>query len=219
MSGKMIVIDGNDGSGKQTQTELLRNHLVDLGLKVLKLSFPRYEENFFGAELRRVLNDKTLGFGNYDPIVAAVLYAADRWESKPLIMRALERGEFVVCDRYMSSNQIHQGGKISSEKKRLDFLAQLDVLEFGKFKIPRPDVCIYLDVPPAVSEVNMSEKTRDEVEKNPQYIQNSHDSAQWLIGRNPELWIHVKCTTRGLMRTREDIHREVVNKLHERNVL
>jgi dTMP kinase len=215
-NGRLIVIDGNDGSGKQTQSEMLRTYLLNIGKKVLPISFPRYNDTFFGRELRKALDGKYGDFANLDPHLAAIPYAADRWLSKALIHRELEAGVYVLCDRYKSSNDIHQGGKISDDFKREDFLAWLDQMEYGEFKIPKPDALIYLDVPPAVSEANMSEKTRDEVEKNPQYIVNSHRSAQWLIARDPERWIHVRCTVRGLMRSREEIHNEIVFKYQER---
>ena len=211
--GKMLVIDGNDGSGKQTQTDKLRTYLIESGRKVLRISFPRYEDTFFGRELKKALRGDYGNFATLDPHIAAQLYAADRWVSKAQILRELESGVYVICDRYASSNQIHQGGKISDEEKRADFLAWLEQLEYGEYKIPRPDISVYLDVPPAVSLRNMDSKTKDIVETNPDYMENSHKSAQWLIARNPEKWIHVKCTDDGLMRTREEIHAEVVEKL------
>lgn len=215
--GKLIVIDGNDGSGKQTQSEMLRASLLAIGKKVLSLSFPRYEETFFGRELRKALCGEYGDFVNLDPHLAALLYVADRWATKPLIKRALAHGEIVICDRYVSANQIHQGGKIENEVKREDFLVWLDQLEFGEYGLPRPDVCIYLDVPPEVSHRLMSDRTRDQVESNPRYLQNSHASAQWLISRRPDEWIHVNCLdVMGSMRKREDIHSEVMQILRFR---
>ncbi len=216
MPGKMIVFDGNDGSGKQTQAEMLRDSLVAKGRKVLKVSFPRYKETFFGRELARALAGEYGDFLHLDPHLASLLYAADRWASMPEIQRVLASGGYVICDRYASANQIHQGGKILDDKKRAEFLAWLEALEYGEFQIQRPDISIYLDVPPAVSEGLMSEKTRDIVEQNPEYLRNSHKSAQWLIKRNPESWIHIKCTERGMMRSREEIHTEVDHRLYVR---
>jgi dTMP kinase len=132
---------------------------------------------------------------------------------------ALNTGINVVCDRYASANQVHQGGKISDEDRRREFMAWLDKLEFEIFGIPQPDVSIYLDVPPAVSEGNMSDKLRDEVEKNPDYIRNSYKSAQWLMRNYPEKWIHIKCADGDTMRTREEIHQEVLAALRLRHIL
>lgn len=215
--GKLVVIDGNDGSGKATQSEMLRSSLVSIGKKVLPLSFPRYKETFFGRELRKALDGEYGDFVNLDPHLAAIPYVGDRWESKPLMSRALTSGEIVLCDRYVSANQIHQGGKIQDWKKREEFLAWLDQLEFGEFSLPRPDVCIYLDVPPEVSQKLMSDKTRDIVENNPEYLVNSHKSAQWLISNRPDEWVHVHClNSRGEMRERKDIHTEILSHLQNR---
>lgn len=215
--GKMVVIDGNDGSGKATQSEMLQTSLLHMGKKVLPISFPRYEYTFFGKELRKALRGDYGDFVNLDPHLAALLYVADRWVTKPLIKRALTRGEFVICDRYVSANQIHQGGKIEDESKREDFLTWLDQLEFGEYALPRPDVCIYLDVPPEVSQRLMSDRTRDQVESNPNYLVNSHKSAQWLIAKRPEEWIHVHCLDdKGEMRDRKSIHTEILLHLQNR---
>lgn len=214
--GILIVIDGNDGSGKQTQSEMLRSDFVYRGREVLQLSFPRYAETFFGQELAKALQGQYGDFASLDPHLAALLYAADRWASKHLIQRALANGAVVICDRYVSANQIHQGGKIQDEKEREEFLTWLDMLEFGEYSLPRPDISIYLDVPPEVSEQLMSQKTRDVVEKNPLYLRNSHASAQWLIRMRPQEWVHVNCMHNGSLRSRADIHTEVSHWLYEK---
>lgn len=215
--GKLIVIDGNDGSGKHTQAEMLRTSLLAIGKKVLLLSFPRYEDTFFGRELKKALAGEYGDFANLDPHLAALLYVADRWASKKMIQRFLASGGIVICDRYVSANQIHQGGKIQDWSKREDFLAWLDQLEFGEYSLPRPDVSIYLDVPPEVSQKLMDKKTRDIVENNPEYLVNSHKSAQWLIKKRPEDWLHVHClNSEGAMRERKDIHMQILLLLQNR---
>lgn len=219
MRGKLLAIDGNDGSGKHTQAEMLRTALIQRGLGVFLVSFPRYEDSFFGRELRRALDGDFGDFSTLHPHLASLLYAADRWVAKPVMLREMEHGAYVICDRYMSANQIHQGGKIPNKKEREKFLAWLDQMEFGEYKIPRPDISIYLDVPPSVSKKLMSDKTRDIVENNPKYLEDSHRSAQWLIQRDPERWLHVKCTRRGLMRSREEIHTEIMEGLKARSVI
>jgi dTMP kinase len=219
LKGKMFDFDGIDGSGKHTQAEMLRSSLLKMRKKVLLISFPRYEDTFFGRELRKALAGDYGNFVDLDPHLASQLYAADRWASKQTILQALSSGVNVICDRYVSANQIHQGGKLNNPRKRRNFLAWLEQLEYGEYKIPRPDVAIYLDVPPAVSKTLMSDRTRDTVENNPRYLENSHRSAQWLIKEAPDKWLHVKCTKRGLMRTREEIHDEVMSRLRELSLL
>ena len=109
-TGKFIVIDGIDGSGKATQTKLLTNRLKNLGVKVKAIDFPRYYDNFFGKLLGEYLSGVYGDFTQVDPRVASVLYAADRFESSQQIKKWLATGYTVIADRYVSANQIHQGG-------------------------------------------------------------------------------------------------------------
>ncbi len=145
--GKLIVIDGIDGSGKATQVALLKKRLQQEGVRVKTIDFPRYYNNFFGGLIGEYLSGKYGDFIAMDPRVASVLYAADRFESSKEIKKWLDEGYVVLADRYVSANQIHQAGKIDEPKVRKEFLAWLDTMEYEVFQIPRPDLVVYLDVP------------------------------------------------------------------------
>src|SRR3989344_3136842 len=145
--GKLIVIDGTDGSGKATQTELLIKHLQKEGHKVKVVDFPEYYSNFFGAFIGHCLSEQYYNFVKIHPKIASVLYAADRLESKDRIGKWLKDGYLVIANRYASANQIHQGGKIANTKKREAFIKWLAEMEYKVFKISRPDVVFYLNVP------------------------------------------------------------------------
>src|SRR3989344_7972815 len=116
--GKLIVIDGIDGSGKTTQTALLIKRLKRDRQKVKVIRFPQYYNNFFGAFIGHCLKEQYYNFVKTHPKIASVLYAADRNESKEKIEKWLKEGNTVVAARYASSNQIHQGGKVASAEKR-----------------------------------------------------------------------------------------------------
>ena len=150
-NGKLIVIDGSDGSGKATQTKLLMETLRKKGVKVKTLDFPQYENNFFGELIGECLTGACGDFVTLDPRITSVLYAADRFESSEKITKWLDDGNVVILDRYVSANQIHQGGKIFNSRKRKAFLEWLDRMEYDIFKLPRPNKVIYLDVPIATS--------------------------------------------------------------------
>ena len=145
--GKLIVIDGTDGSGKATQVALLSKRLQKEGYKIKNVDFPEYYKNFFGKFIGECLSDEKFNFINTHPKIASVLYAADRFESKQEIEKWLEQGYVVITNRYVSANQIHQGGKIHSAKERKEFLSWLDQMEYSVFKIPKPDVVLYLSLP------------------------------------------------------------------------
>lgn len=201
--GKFIVIDGIDGSGKATQTRLLVEKLKKEGVKVKTIDFPRYEKNFFGGLIGQYLSGIYGDFTQVDPRVASVLYAGDRFESSKEIRKWIDDGYTVVADRYVSANQIHQGGKIDNPKERKEFLAWLDKMEYEVFRIPRPDLVIYLDVPFEVSKEWLKNKIAkrkkkylegrvDVAEENLIYLKNSREAAIDLTKKNKD-WRKIEC--------------------------
>lgn len=217
--GIFIVFEGNDGSGKATQTKLLAERLKKQGTPIEVLSFPSYNQNFFGTLLAECLAGKRGDFVHLDPKIASTLYALDRFEETPRIESALEDGKVVITDRFTSSNQIHQGGKIRDVKERDDFLIWLDGLEHATLHIPRPDVVVYLHVPLETSVALLKEKRekkntamdedgKDVVEEDEAYMRQSHETAEWLSKRQSG-WHTISCAKDGEMRSREDIHEDV----------
>lgn len=209
--GKLIVIDGSDGSGKATQTRLLVKKLRTAGKKVRTLDFPQYDDNFFGDFVHACLHGKYGDFVSIDPYVASVLYAADRFESSERIKEWLAAGDIVVLDRYVSANQIHQGGKIKNTVKRKRFMNWLDQMEYGVFKIPRPDITFYLDVPVRVSQglLKDSGKELDDAENDVVYLENSRKSALTLARTGK--WDKIACAPRNSMRSIQSIHEEILD--------
>ena len=221
--GKLIVIDGTDGSGKATQTELLIKHLKKDGKKVKVIDFPDYYSNFFGKFIGHCLSEQYYNFVKVHPKIASVLYAADRYESKDKIKKWLSEGNIVIANRYASANQIHQGGKISNLKKRESFIKWLAEMEYEVFKIPKPDAVFYLSVPipvvlKLINERNLQSKRsylgkkKDVHEKDVNFLENSRKSALWLA-KTQKGWIQIKCVKNGELDTRENIHKEIYEKI------
>lgn len=218
--GKLIVLDGSDGSGKATQTRFLLARLKKEGYRVKTLDFPQYEANFFGKLIGECLVGDYGDFVKIDPHIGSVLYAADRFESKPKIEQWLKRGYIVVLDRYVSSNQIHQGGKIINPKHQKEFLHWLDTMEHGVFGLPRPDTIIYLDVPTAISQtllktedqkrkkVYVKRRKTDLVESSEEYLRQSRTNALKLVKKLNQ-WTKIDCTKKGEMLSREAIAEKV----------
>lgn len=220
--GKLIVIDGTDGSGKSTQMDLLTKRLQNEGFKVKNIHFPHYE-NFFGGFIGHCLTEQYYNFINVHPKIVSVLYAADRWESSEEIKKYLNQGFVVVLDRYMSANQIHQGGKIANAKKRASFLKWLDEMEYGVFKIPRPDLTLYLSLPLNLVEVLIKERNKKAVrayagnkkdvhEVDLEFKKNSIKSAIWLSGFLKN-FIKIECSEKGKILSREIIHEMIYEKV------
>ena len=213
--GTFIVIDGNDGSGKATQAKLLIERLEQDGCNVRTIDFPRYYDNFFGKFIGECLTGEYGDFISVDPHIASVVYAADRFESRDQINAWLDAGDIVIADRYVSANQIHQGSKITDEQKRIAFMEWLDHMEYSAFKLPRPDVVLYLDVPYDVSLKNLQNKKEKYSEGKVELSENDHDYQKnsracglWLVEKNNE-WKKIDCMDGDTMRTIEDIHEEV----------
>jgi len=221
--GVFIVIDGTDGSGKATQTKLLAENLEKSGCKIKTIDFPQYENNFFGKMVGRYLSGEFGSSSEVSPYLASILYAGDRFEEKEIIEKWLNEGFIVIADRYASSNQIHQGGKISDSLKRKEFLAWLEELEYKVFKIPRPDAIIYLDMPIVVSQKLLKTKDsqkkktylkgkKDIHESDLEHLSDAKNSAIELV-KNNNNWIKISCAKNGKPLALEEISRNIMEKI------
>lgn len=222
--GKFIVIDGTDGSGKATQVELLAEALRREGKKVQIVDFPEYYDNFFGKFIGHCLTEQYFNFIKVHPKIASVLYAADRFESKEKMKRWLEKGYIVLANRYVSANQIHQGGKIANAKKRSDFLKWLDEMEYKVFKIPRPDLTLYLSLPINIVQQLIFRRRKNDVprvylgikkdvhETNIDHLKNARKSAMWLVNKIPN-FIKIECSKKGDILSREIIHEKIYKEV------
>ncbi|MEK7581972.1 MAG: deoxynucleoside kinase [Patescibacteria group bacterium] len=217
--GKFFVIDGIDGSGKATQVKLLREKLEDINIKVKTVDFPRYDDNFFGKLIGEYLSGIYGDFIKMDPRVSSILYAADRFETREDIKKWIDDGYVVIADRYVSANQIHQGGKIKNVKKRKDFLKWLDTMEYSVFKIPVPDLVIYLDVPFEISREWLKQKVakrkktylkgrKDIAEDNLLHLKNSRECALSLAKQNKN-WEKIECCRGMVCMLPEQVHERV----------
>jgi dTMP kinase len=222
--GKLIVIDGTDGSGKATQTKLLISHLKKDGRKVKVIDFPRYYEHFFGAFIGHCLSEQYYNFLNVHPKIASIPFAADRWQSKEQMDKWLREGYIVIANRYVSANQIHQGGKISNTKKRNNFISWLNEMEYKVFGIPKPNITFYLSLPIEIvlsllgnresSQMKRKylKKNKDVHESDVEHLKNSIKSALWLA-KTQKNWVKVNCAEKGQILSREKIHEMVYDKV------
>lgn len=217
MPGKLIVIDGTDGCGKATQTKILIERLRSEGYLAETLDFPQYYNNQFGnivgCFLRGDFGDPT----QTSPYLSSILFAADRFESSKKIKRWLTKEKIVILDRYVSANQIHQGGKIVDESKREIFLKWLDKIEHGVFGIPRPDIIIHLDVPPQHSQLLLELKPRrdyisgqgkDAHESNLDFQVQSHEQSLHIVSQMNN-WVRIICKKDGQLLPIPAIHEKI----------
>src|SRR5260370_11589433 len=144
--GKLIAIEGIDGSGKRTQVELLTLPLKARGYSVYSTGFPQYD-SWFGKMVGQFLNGDLGRLESVDPHFTALLYAGDRFEAKPQLEAALNSGQIVLVDRYIGSNLAHQTARVLPPK-RSEFLEWIEHLEYRIYGLPRESLILYLRVPP-----------------------------------------------------------------------
>ncbi|NVO10552.1 MAG: dTMP kinase [Bacteroidales bacterium] len=142
-----IVIEGLDGAGKSTQIRLLTEYFSKRGIKSKYLHFPRMDSPFFGEMIARFLRGELGDVNQVDPYVVALLYACDRMDASKMIKDWLENGETVILDRYVYSNVGFQCAKVNDEAEQDRLRKWIIDLEFGYYKIPQPDLNLFLDVP------------------------------------------------------------------------
>lgn len=141
----LVAVEGIDGSGKGTQTQLLQERLRSDGLTVARLQFPRYSETNFGHAIGDFLNGRFGSLDQVHPQLAAVLYAGDRFESRELLLRHMQENDIVILDRYTGSNLAHQSAKLSGQE-RTDLLKWIDLIEHEVFRLPRPALNVLIDI-------------------------------------------------------------------------
>ena len=216
MAGKIIVIEGTDGSGKETQSELLEKKLNTKGKKCVKFNFPMYDtptgKIVGGSYLGRKEIGESLfseGAVKVDPHVTCLYYAADRKYYWYKIQEYLDKDYYVILDRYTPSNLAHQGNKITDKDERFNMYQWIDKLEYWLLALPKPDKTIFLHVPYEKSiELLKNRKSIDEHEKSPEYLKNVEESYVELS----ELynWDRVECIKDNKLRTVEDINNEII---------
>jgi dTMP kinase len=214
--GKLIVIEGIDGSGKRTQVNALARALSGRGLAFTQVSFPRYD-GFFGKLVARFLNGEFGPLAAVDPHFSALLYAGDRLESKPGLEAALASGKIVISDRYIGSNLAHQGARVPCEKRE-EFIAWLKQLEYEIYGLPAEDLVLYVRVPVAEAHRLAGKRgARDytKLRRDLQEADIAHLEAASAVyddlARQPH-WVKVECfdpVSRAL-RTPEAIHAEIL---------
>ncbi len=153
----LVEIEGIDGSGKGTQAALLASAAEARGLRAATFSFPTYDGNPFSNAVSDYLNGAFGAADEVHPELAGLLYACDRWHTRPQLLAALEANDLVVLDRYVGSNLGHQASKLEgAERERV--LAWLLEVEYGAFALPRPDAVVLLDAPAAIARERVSRK-------------------------------------------------------------
>lgn len=217
--GKIIVIEGTDCSGKETQSKLLCKRLREDGYKVEMLSFPVYDSPtgkiIGGAYLGKEEIGKCVfeeGAVNVDPMVASLYYAADRKYHLPTILKLKEENDYLILDRYISSNMAHQGSKIKDDEKRYHIYEFIDKLEYFLLRLPKPDITVFLHMPREYAKkLKENRNTLDQHELDEDYLYQSEKAYIELYEMYN--WKKIECVREDKIRSIEDINDEIYETL------
>jgi dTMP kinase len=214
--GKLIAIEGIDGSGKRTQVDLLEKALVANRHAVYSTGFPQYD-SWFGKMVGQFLNGDFGALESVDPHFSALLYAGDRFEAKFRLETALNQGKIVLADRYIGSNLAHQTALVPAADRQ-GFISWIEHLEYNIYNLPREALVLYLRVPPRQAQELVARKSARSYTKNKQDIleaslRHLEDAAAMYdeLSRRPN-WATIPCfdETRGAMRPQKHIATEIV---------
>lgn len=219
--GKLIVIDGLDGSGKNTQAKLLYSRLRVMGKDVHLVSFPDYESESSKA-VRMYLNGE-LGRdpASLNPYLCSLFYAVDRGIQFTQTLNEIYNrpDSILICDRYLSANIIHQGGKIQNTYEQKRFFEWIYDLEVGRIKLPLEDITIVLSLPVEVSQkllsnrYNHHEEKKDIHEENVKYMQLCYDTMDKAVEHLSSIgfnWVKIDCTDENNeIKSRESISEDI----------
>lgn len=227
---KFIVIDGLDGCGKATQTELLRQELEKQGKRVVKIDFPKYDSDS-SAAVRMYLGGQ-LGDNpeKLNPYMCGTFYAVDRYiQYVTDWYKYFEEDDntIVIADRYLSANIIHQGGKIEDREKRLKYAYWCYNQECGYCGLPKEDITIVLTVKPEISQrlmtkrYNGNEDKKDIHEANIEYLEKCYDRLKWtvhdIMHTKLATWVRIDCadTSGDNIDTVENIHNKIMEQVEK----
>ena len=220
--GKLFVIDGTDGSGKQTQFQKLVERLESEGVNLKVVSFPNYDSptgKIIGGPYlgKEYISECWFEEGaiNVDPKVSSLYYAADRKYNIKQIEELIKKGVNIILDRYVYSNFSHQGGKIKDKDKRFDMYKWLEKLEFDLLELPRADIRIFLHMPYDVSmklKENRSEKL-DEHEKSKEHLIMAEEAYKEIA--NLYNFKTITCNNGKEPRNIDDINDELYEYVYE----
>lgn len=214
MSGRLIVFEGTDGSGKATQTRLLCEALLKEGIQFQKIDFPRYGKP--SAAMVQEYLDGNLGKkpGDVNAYAASMFYAMDRFASYKQDWGSFyEQGGLIVADRYTTSNAVHQASKLPDEERNV-YLDWLFDTEYRLLGLPKPDLVIYLDMPTEITEKMMRKREQitgthaDIHEQDEAYLQRCRANAKEVVKTCG--WTIINCARDDEPRSPEDIHQQVM---------
>lgn len=231
MKGLFLVLEGGDGSGKSSQIALLQEFFKKSGRKTSSIHFPRLAVKPYGPVIAEFLRGEFGSIDKVHPKLAALIYALDRGQAAEQLKEQLAAGEVILADRYLFSNIAYQCAKVPDEEDRRQLADWIEKLEYGSNGIPRPDLTLYLDVPPEFARANLT-AARNGPDRD--YLQGGrdiHEDSQELQDRVREQFLSLAKTRTGEiglvdcrgadagMADRKTIHSRIIDALRYYGVI
>ena len=224
--GKLFVIDGTDGSGKQTQFNKLQEKLKEEGIDYKVVSFPNYESPSSSLVKMYLSGEFGKNAKEISPYIASTFYAADRYATfQTGYKEYYEKGGIILADRYTTANMVHQAGKIKDKEERKKFLNWLWDFEFNLYGLPIPSEVFFLNMPVEKSlelMANRENKFTHEAKKDIHESDKNHlidaYSAACDVAKEYN-WYEIKCVKDNKIRTIEDIHEEIYNEIKKMKLI
>jgi len=223
---KIIAIEGIDGSGKNTQVELLREYLTAKGIAHAVFSFPRYTDTFFGEMIKQYLNGEFGSLYEVDPRFSALLYAGNRFEALEEIQEARQKNRLIIIDRYVGSNLAYQSAKVD-KSYRAEFIRWLSTLEYEVYGLPKEDMTIYLHIDPNIAQLlvdgkkerEYTRKKRDLHESNIGFLRES--AKQFLfLAHTMDNWVIIECQdSAGKLMPPASINVQIIKILEDKGMI
>ena len=222
--GKLYVIDGTDGSGKQTQFKKLQERLTEDKIEYRTVSFPNYESESSALVKMYLSGEFGKNAKDVSPYIVSTFYAADRYATfKTGYQEYYEKGGIILADRYTTANMVHQAGKISNPEERDKFLKWLWDFEFNLYGLPIPTEVFFLNMPVEKSielmenrENKFTHNTKKDIhESDKNHLKDAYLAACEVAKKYN--WYEIKCVKDDKIRTIEDIHEEIYNEI-KRNI-
>ena len=218
--GKLFVIDGTDGSGKQTQFELLTQKLKENNIDFKTVNFPNYDSPSSALVKMYLSGEFGENAKDVNAYIASTFYAADRYATfKKGYEEYYNNGGIIIADRYTTSNMVHQAGKIANKEERDKFLSWLFDFEFNLYGLPKPTEVFFLNMPVEKAIELMKDREnkftheakKDIHEKDKNHLIDAHEAACYVAKKYN--WFEINCIKDGALRTREDISKEIFNEV------
>ena len=198
-NGLLLCVEGTDGSGKGTQTNMLVDALIADGHYVMRMEFPQYTTSFFGKEVGKFLNGDYGPLENIHPKVASMIYAADRYQARDRMMAHMNMGGIVICDRYVGSNMAYQCSRLPNQTEQREMMKWLFEMEHGVYELPEPSATFFLNVPVDVSKQLVllkeqrayTDKSEDIIEAKHGLIERVYSQYQYLAQEYD--WVTIEC--------------------------